>query len=66
MGLFDSFKSRRQDGPYRPHAASDSERLTDLAKAAFPEFANRISCFGMFRSIRRLFLPPPRHRRWDG
>ena len=34
------------DGAYRLHQAADIERFTDLARAAFPTFADRIECFG--------------------
>lgn len=34
------------DGAYRLHQAADIERFTDLARAAFPAFADRIECFG--------------------
>lgn len=34
------------DGAYRLHQAADVERFTDLARAAFPAFADRIECFG--------------------
>lgn len=34
------------DGSYRPHQKDDVGHFTDLARAAFPAFADRIECFG--------------------
>lgn len=34
------------DGAYRLHRPEDVVRFTELAAAAFPEFAGRIECFG--------------------
>ena len=34
------------DGAYRQHRPEDADRFTELAVRAFPDFANRIECFG--------------------
>lgn len=34
------------DGAYRPHRPQDVEYFTQLAREAFPEYAERIQCFG--------------------
>lgn len=34
------------DGAYRLHRSGDVGRFTDLARTAFPDFADRIECFG--------------------
>lgn len=35
------------DGAYRLHRAEDVRRFTELAKEAFPNYADRITCFGV-------------------
>jgi len=34
------------DGAYRQHRPEDADRFTELAIRAFPDFAERIECFG--------------------
>jgi hypothetical protein len=45
-GNGDSGEGKLLNGAYRPHRTEDVDRFTTLAAEAFPNFADRIQCFG--------------------